>query len=181
MSTIAFVGISGVGKSTFLSKMIDLTQFHHLQASQLIKEEKARIDGQIESSENLRKGQVLDNQRLLINAFIRKRSALDGVTILDGHTLIDTPSGLIEIPAYVFEEIGINHFIFLRDHPDKICKKRISDISRQRPSQSALSLAEHQSRALELAIEAATQINCPLSIFTPSLVRECAILIQSVP
>lgn len=67
--TIAFVGISGVGKSTFLKTVMSTTPFLHLEASKLIKEELALVQQQIQTSEELRTGAVLGNQELLVRAF----------------------------------------------------------------------------------------------------------------
>ena len=103
---IALVGLSGVGKSTLLKKVGKRIPFMHLQASQLIKGELGRKSSVTRTSEELRNDVVIENQTLLITAFRREAAMYDGLVVLDGHVLVDTPNGLMEIPAACVRRTG---------------------------------------------------------------------------
>lgn len=153
MSTrvVALVGVSGVGKSTLLRKIEGKVSFLHLQASQLIKDEIAQITVAKPTSEQLRNGPVIDNQALLVSAFRRKTSTHSGLIVLDGHTIVDTPEGLVEIPAAVFAEMNVTHFIVLHDFPGLISERRQADKYRKRPGRTDDELIDHQWRSLAAA------------------------------
>ena len=67
---IAVFGLSGVGKSWLISRFAEGHEVLHLQASQLLKDAKAAVSGIVTTSEELRTGPVIDNQALLISAFL---------------------------------------------------------------------------------------------------------------
>lgn len=164
--TIAFVGISGVGKSTFLKTVRSTTPFLHLEASKLIKEELALVQQQVQTSEELRTGAVLDNQELLVQAFHRNASGHEGLVVLDGHTVVDTGSGLQRIPAPVFAEINIRSILFLQDHPELIRSRRAIDTTRVRPERSAQEIQHYQQEALLAAADITLELSIPLHVVT---------------
>ncbi len=166
MKTIAFVGISGVGKSTFLNNVSDRSAFVHLEASKLIKEEMALTQQTSQSSEELRTGAVLDNQELLARAFRRNIAETNMPIILDGHTIVDTGSGLLKIPASVFAEMNLNSIVFLQDHAQAIWARRNADHSRTRPRRTIEELADHQRQALLAASDIALELGVPLHVVT---------------
>lgn len=98
---VALVGLSGVGKSTLLEDARRRLVFEHLQASDLIKAERQERQGKPAAHDLLREGNIDDNQDLLISGFMR-RAPEEGLIVLDGHTIIDTPDGLVEISPSVF-------------------------------------------------------------------------------
>ncbi|MEQ6249885.1 AAA family ATPase [Sulfitobacter sp. HNIBRBA3233] len=168
MKTIAFVGISGIGKSTFLKAVVDETPFLHLEASNLIKDELSLVRQQTHSSEDLRIGAVLDNQTLLIRAFKRHTAGQNGLVILDGHTVVDTGSGLLNIPASVFGEMNVQAILFLQDDPEAIQSRRAADTSRVRPVRTAEEIQSHQQAALLSAADIALELSIPLHVVTHS-------------
>jgi adenylate kinase len=68
---VTVFGLSGVGKSWMISRYAAAAYVAHIQASQLMREARAARVGQSVTSEDLRRGPVLDNQRLLTDAFAR--------------------------------------------------------------------------------------------------------------
>lgn len=167
--TIAFVGISGAGKSTFLKIAMGTTPFLHLEASKLIKEEIALVQQQVQSSEELRTGAVLNNQELLVQAFHRNASGHEGLIVLDGHTVVDTGAGLQRIPASVFAEMNVRSILFLQDDPEVIRSRRAADTIRIRPERSAQEIKTHQQEAMLAAADIALELGIPLQVVTHTL------------
>lgn len=101
---VALAGLSGVGKSTLLENAQRTLVFEHLQASELIKAERRECQRKPVAHDLLREGNIDDNQALLISGFMR-RAPKEGLIVLDGHTVIDTPDGLVEILPSVFRRL----------------------------------------------------------------------------
>lgn len=163
---VAFVGISGVGKSTLLKAASNRLSFQHLQASSLIKDAREAITTSPIAADDLRRASINDNQALLIDGFNNARSPEEPLIVLDGHTVIDTPSGLVRIEPRVFAALGVTQFILLVDDAQAISSRRDSDQSRNRPKRSPQELEEHQTQALLNAFAAARELNVPLTVFT---------------
>jgi adenylate kinase len=166
-SVIALVGISGVGKSTLLRAAAETVQFQHLQASALIKAAKENQTAEAVVTDELRTADITDNQALLVQGFRDARDPSKNLIVLDGHTVIDTPNGLITIEPEVFEALGVTQFIFIADDPEAIHTRRVNDSSRNRPNRSARELALHQEHALLAAFNAALSLAVPLHLYTP--------------
>lgn len=179
MKVIAFVGISGVGKSNFLKSAKGAAPFVHLEASNLIKEELALVQRKLQTSEELRTGPVLDNQKILIKAFERQTRAQEGLIVLDGHTVVDTGSELQRIPASIFAEIGVEAIIFLQDVPEIIRARRQADANRPRPDRTTHEIEHHQQEALLAAADIARDLSVPLHVVTHSLADKLFELIQN--
>ena len=138
----------------------------HLQASQLIKDELERKSSVTRTSEELRNDPVIANQVHLITAFRREAAMCKGLIVLDGHVLVDTPDDLIEIPVAVFDELGVEHFIVLQEHPSNIYNQRLQDETRTRPQRTEVELADHQQWSIVAIADIALQLGCPVSLLT---------------
>ena len=176
---IALVGLSGVGKSTLLDNVGKKVSFHHLQASQLIKDELKRKSSVTLTSEELRNDPIIDNQGHLITAFRRETTMCNGLIVLDGHVLVDAPDGLIEIPAAVFGELGVTHFVVIQERPCRIFKQRLRDATRTRPERTESELAEHQRLSILATTNIALELGCPVSLLTPQHEDELACILAS--
>lgn len=174
---IALLGLSGVGKSTFIQTLRERTPLLHLQASGLIKAEQVYRAQNPDSSEALRTGAVIDNQELMIAAFRRLASNAETPIVFDGHSVIDGRNGLVEIPAAVFAELAPDAIFYLSAPPDIIAVRRFADAGRERPTRSVETLAEHQCFAHDAARRIAQQIGCRfISIGDSDIDRVMAIL-----
>jgi adenylate kinase len=178
MRTIALVGLSGVGKSALLRRLAVRTPLRHLQASQMIKAELAAHSSRPISSEQLRLGSVLDNQSLLISGFARATIDRPDLVVFDGHTVIDAPGGLIEIPARVFSALKVCHLVFLKGHPNQIALQRRNDTARFRPQRSPEELESQQNLAIAVARQIACDLDVPLTIIAPDEFERLQTILQ---
>lgn len=165
---VALLGISGVGKSTVLNKLAGTIAFQHVQASTIIK---LARDAQVATPtglDELRNTNIDDNQALLISGFAAARDPTAPVVVLDGHSVIDTPQGLICIPPIVFARLGVSLFVFLADDAAAIADRRRQDQTRRRPTRTNDELERHQTEALGNTFAAARLLNAPLMVFYPT-------------
>lgn len=164
MTIVAFLGVSGVGKTKFLKDVQTQTPFRHLQASELIKAERKRSEAFEISSEQLRTGDIPNNQELLLRAFLREPLGVDDLVVLDGHGVIDTPAGLVEIPSSVFHRIGVAGIAFLRASGEEILRRRNADSGRSRPDRSIDQIEDYQDRAVQHAARVAHEMRIPFLV-----------------
>jgi adenylate kinase len=158
---VAVIGISGVGKSTIIDRAGRRAPLLHLKASDLIK---ARL-AEPHTSEELRRGAVLDNQRLMLEEFATRIATCDQDTVIfDGHSLIDTPAGLLEIPLAVFAAIKPDLIVFIEDAPETIHARRASDSSRVRPNRDPSELTRQQRYARCRTASFASELHIPFHV-----------------
>ncbi len=167
MQPVAIIGVSGVGKSTLVKSLENKLPFLHLEASQLLKAEFARRSIGVPTSEDLRKGEVIDNQPLLVQSFRHATHDYDGIVFFDGHALIDGQEGIVEIPEAIFRELNIRKFVFIQAPPEDIAARRMSDAGRIRPRRDVSMLAEQQWRSLRLIAGYSMSMNVPLLVIDP--------------
>lgn len=160
---VVLAGLSGVGKSTLLEDTRRRFVFEHLQASDLIKAERQTLQDKSVAHDLLREENIDDNQALLISGFMRCAPE-EGLIVLDGHTIIDTPDGLVEISPSVFSAINVSRFVVLVDDVETIALRRLSDTRRTRPLRSPEEIAEHQERSVLAAYRAALALSVPLFV-----------------
>lgn len=160
---VAVVGISGVGKSSALERAQMSLPFTHLQASALIKAEHELRQQKFVDHDALREANIDDNQTLLIDGF--HRAVPDsGLVVLDGHAIIDTPMGLVEVEPRVFRLIGASQIVVLTEAPEKIWQRRQSDSQRKRPMRSIDELRQQQDYSLVAAQRVALDLRIPLAV-----------------
>lgn len=157
--TVAVVGISGVGKTTFLKKLAKTCEFQHLTAGSLIARARSLS---FSDRDSLRYSNLGDNQRLLIEGFVEARDPDADVVILDGHVVIDSPDGLTPIDSQVFERIGVDLIAHLEADPFQVFCNRQKDISRERPVLEIEDISTHQRRSLAEARRVAEDLGVKL-------------------
>lgn len=138
----------------------------HVQASQLLREVKAVFSNENVSAEDLRKGAVLDNQTLLIQAFTRLRETATQPILFDGHCVVDNGEQLLAIPGEVIDGLAITSIVFVEGPSQGITERRQNDTTRVRPTRSARELDEHQQRAKAVCQTYSETLSLPLTIVT---------------
>jgi adenylate kinase len=152
---VAFTGISGVGKTTFLRRLYGYIVFQHLIGGSLISEARETA---LEDRDRIRNADLDENQRLLIQGFALARNPEARVVIMDGHVVIDSADGIQEIPTTVFEHVGITLMVHLEADPILISQNRARDNARNRPVYTAQVLSALQERSRKRAIEVASTL-----------------------
>ena len=97
------------------------------------------------SIDSLREANINENQQFLTIGFLRAVDPEAQIVIIDGHSVIDTPSGLVPIEPAVFAKLRIQRVIFLVDDPSEIFRRRAGDRSRNRPARTVDDLRPHES------------------------------------
>lgn len=164
MPIIGVFGLSGVGKSWIIARFAAHTPVLHVQASQLLRDAKAVLVGTDVTSEDLRKGAVLDNQALIIEAFARVCATAQLPIVFDGHCVVDNGDRLLEIPVEVIAGLAITHLIFIEGSPQDIVERRRKDTTRVRPERIEEELAQHQQRAKFVCERYSQLLGLPLTI-----------------
>ncbi|GAK34704.1 MULTISPECIES: AAA family ATPase [Iodidimonas] len=171
---VAFTGISGVGKTTFLCRLAKLVDFQHLTGGSLIA---AARQVPSEGRDAIRYSDLDDNQRLLIEGFILTRDPNSNLVVIDGHVVIDDGKGLTKISSEIFRALGVSFMVHLESEPERIAANRGADTSRSRPTYPSNVLKQHQviSRAHAQAI--ADIIDVPFFIVTHKDIDQLASLL----
>jgi adenylate kinase len=160
-NVIAVFGISGVGKSTLIEGFIkDHPEYTHIQAGTLIRQALKNVP-----RDKLRIADtdtIIKNQYLLIDEFWKevKEHSYSSI-IFDGHSIIDTDTTVVEVPADIIKSLKPCKIIFIEDDPQQITNRRTQDTSRNRPDLSADNVKDHQEKARNQAVIYASQIGIP--------------------
>ena len=168
---VGIFGISGVGKSSLIQRVMDQLPYEslHLQAGTLIKE---AIPEQV-TSDSLRtaaSSEIQANQEILIEGYQNKLESKKHVpvVIFDGHSIIDNDREIIEIPPSVIQRLNLHCLAFVKEDPENICHHRILDTSRNRPSRSINKLRDVQEQALAVCQRYCQELNLPLHVISSS-------------
>ncbi len=164
MICIAIFGISGVGKTWLASRLAERRGMRHVQAGELLRLAKEDVEGRATTAEELRTGAVLDNQALLLQAFRRVGASEQRHIIFDGHSIVDTDAGLVEVPVAVIEGLNPCAIVFVKGEPREIAGRRSADSSRRRPLRSTEELAQHQALALTVCERYSAALGVPLIV-----------------
>lgn len=138
---VAFTGISGVGKTTFLRRLAEQLEFQHVTAGSLIATARQVVQ---EARDSIRYADLNENQRLLIEGFLLTRDPNSNLVIMDGHVVIDDGEELSKISSEVFRKLGISFMVHLEADPARIASNRTEDTSRSRPVWQLDIIEKHQ-------------------------------------
>jgi adenylate kinase len=155
---VMVVGISGVGKTTFVHKLNEFLDFQHLTAGTLI-----ALGRSVRESDRdlLRFENPDENQALLVEGFQLARHVESQLIILDGHVVIHSASGIHEIETSVFAALNVSGLIHLIGSPTTIYEYRKRDPSRGRPNLKLELIKDHQAASLNAAARIATSLSIP--------------------
>lgn len=169
---VAFTGISGVGKTTFLRQLAQLIDFQHVTGGSLIAIAREVV---AERRDAIRYADLDENQRHLVEGFALKRDPSANLVMMDGHVVIDDGEGLSKISSDVFGALGVSLVVHLESEPEQIAANREGDKSRSRPSYPASILEKHQALSRAHACDVARTLGVPFYIVTQN---ECARLAE---
>ena len=133
---IIIVGIPGVGKSTLVTKIVEILNSRQKSVSVnsfgTIMFEEAQKNG-IKNRDDLRKLSMKQQQNLQKKAAQNIAKLEDDLVIIDTHTFINTNAGFYPgLPNSVLEIIKPSNFISVYARPEEIYNRRMKDTTRQR-------------------------------------------------
>jgi len=133
---VVIVGIPGAGKTTLVSKMVEILKTKNKSVSVhsfgTVMFEEAKKLG-IENRDELRKLAV-DEQKQLQTMAAKKISGIqDDLVIIDTHAFISTKEGFYPgLPYHVLEVLKPANFVAVSARPEEIYNRRMKDSTRNR-------------------------------------------------
>ena len=133
---IVLVGIPGVGKTTLLSKMVEIIKKHHKSVLVIsfgtLMFEIAQKNG-LKDRDELRKLPVTKQQELQRLVAERIAAQTEQIIIIDTHTFINSSEGYYPgLPENVLKIIKPTNFVSISAKPEEIYNRRMKDDTRNR-------------------------------------------------
>jgi len=133
---VIIVGIPGVGKTTLVSKVVELLRSKKISVNVSIfgtvMFEEAKKNG-IKDRDDLRKLSVPEQKKLQSMAAKKIASLTDDIVIVDTHAFIATKEGFYPgLPHNVLEILMPDSFIMISARPEEIYNRRMKDTTRNR-------------------------------------------------
>jgi len=162
---VIVVGIPGVGKTTLVSKIVELLKSKQKSVSVhsfgTVMFEEGRKNG-IKDRDELRK-LTMEQQKNLQKIAAEKLSRLgDDLVIIDTHAFITTNAGFYPgLPNHVLQIIKPSNFISVSARPEEIYNRRMKDTTRNRDQVSIESIKK------ELSVQEAMLSSCSVLSGSP--------------
>jgi len=133
---VVMVGIPGVGKTTLLSKMVEIIKNHDKSVSVMsfgtLMFEIAKKNG-LKDRDELRKLPVTEQHNLQKIAAEKIAEQTEQVVIIDTHAFINSSEGYYPgLPEHVLKIIKPTNFVAVTAKPEEIYSRRMSDGTRNR-------------------------------------------------
>ena len=133
---VVMVGIPGVGKSTLVSKIVEILEAKQKSVSVnsfgTVMFEEAQKNG-LKDRDDLRKLSMEEQQELQKRAAEKIASLDDDLVIIDTHAFIITNAGFYPgLPYHVLDIIKPSNFISVYARPEEIYNRRMKDTTRNR-------------------------------------------------
>ncbi|MEZ8031833.1 MAG: adenylate kinase [Nitrosopumilus sp.] len=133
---IILVGIPGVGKTTLLTKMVEILKDHKKNVVVInygsLMFDVAKENG-LTDRDQLRKLSVSEQQRLQKIAAEKIAGHEEEVVIIDTHAFISSPEGYYPgLPEHVLKIIKPDNFVSVSAKPEEIYNRRMKDDTRNR-------------------------------------------------
>ena len=159
------VGIPGVGKTTLVSKIVELLNAKQKSVSVhsfgTVMFEEAQKNG-IKDRDELRKLSMEEQKNLQKMAAEKLASLKDDLVIIDTHAFILTKAGFYPgLPQYVLQIIKPANFISVYARPEEIYNRRMKDDTRNRDIVSIDTIKK------ELAVQDAMLSSCSVYSGSP--------------
>lgn len=134
---VIIVGIPGVGKTTVVSRVVELLREKKISVSVFIfgtvMFEEAKKSRGIQNRDDLRKLSVREQKELQSMAAKKIASITDEAVIVDTHAFISTKEGFYPgLPHNVLEILMPDSFIMITARPEEIYNRRMKDTTRNR-------------------------------------------------
>jgi adenylate kinase len=134
---VIIVGIPGVGKTTVVSRVVELLREKKISVSVFIfgtvMFEEAKKSRGIQNRDDLRKLSVREQKELQSMAAKKIASITDEAVIVDTHAFIATKEGFYPgLPHNVLEILMPDSFIMITARPEEIYNRRMKDTTRNR-------------------------------------------------
>ena len=133
---VIIVGIPGVGKTTVVSRVVELLKEKNVKVSVSIfgtvMFNEAKKKG-VQNRDDLRKLSVKEQKELQSMAARAIASITDDIVIVDTHAFISTQEGFYPgLPHNVLEILNPDSFIMITARPEEIYNRRMTDTTRTR-------------------------------------------------
>ena len=129
-------GIPGVGKTTLLSKIVEIIKSHDKSVNVLsfgtLMFEIAKENG-LKERDDLRKLPLKEQQNLQKIVAEKIAALTDEIVIIDTHAFINSPEGYYPgLPEHVLKIIKPTNFVSVSAKPEEIYNRRMKDDTRNR-------------------------------------------------
>ncbi|NWK14129.1 adenylate kinase [Marine Group I thaumarchaeote] len=133
---IVMVGIPGVGKTTLLSKIVEIIKKHgksvHVVSFGTLMCDVAKKNG-LHDRDELRKLPITEQQNLQKITAEKIAALTEQVIIIDTHVFINSPGGYYPgLPENVLKIIKPTNFVSISAKPEEIYNRRMKDDTRNR-------------------------------------------------
>ena len=162
---IIIVGIPGVGKTSLVTRIVELLNGDQKRASVhsygtvMISESEKN---EISDRDNLRRLPVSQQKELQKQAAKKIAELTDDVVFIDTHAFISTKEGFYPgLPNHVIQILEPTHFIAISARPEEIYNRRMKDDSRNRDKISIEAIKK------ELAVQDAMLSTCSVLSGSP--------------
>ena len=162
---IVVVGIPGVGKTSLVTKLVELitqrSKTVSVHSFGTVMLEEAMKSG-VKDRDELRTLQIERQKELQKMAAEKISNMKDDVILIDTHAFISTKSGFYPgLPNYVIQILQPNNFIAITASPDEIHNRRMKDKTRNRDPISIEDIKK------ELAVQDAMLSSCSVLSGSP--------------
>ncbi len=133
---IVMIGIPGVGKTTLLSKIVEILKSKQKSVNVInygtLMFEVSKQNG-LKDRDELRKLPVSEQQKLQKIAAEKIASHDEEIVIIDTHAFINSPEGYYPgLPEHVLKIIKPSNFVSVSAKPEEIYNRRMKDDTRNR-------------------------------------------------
>ena len=162
---IVIVGIPGVGKTSLVTRIVELLNGDRQRASvhsygTVMMDEAEKTE--ISDRDNLRRLPVSQQKELQKQAAKKIAELTDDVVFIDTHAFISTKEGFYPgLPNHVIEILEPTHFIAISARPEEIYNRRMKDDTRNRDKISIEGIKK------ELAVQDAMLSSCSVLSGSP--------------
>ena len=157
-SLVCVFGVSGVGKSTLISRYLAIRpDWIGLAASELLETRYSSADSPTSLEQDFVDQQIRLVERIKV---VRQRS-LKAHFIVDGHCALDVGGTLRVIPLVVIERLMPTLIVVVEDEVNAIGSRRTIDLTKERPLRNVRALTDLQQITVQLSQDYGRALRIP--------------------